>query len=251
MQKLHAEGDPLIGLSKRNKAITKAMQYHFGTIVKALEAAGFNYKKLQEEVPRENYSKKTIILELQELNRQGKLSCAENMKKNYYQLYNSCAHHYRSYKRALEAAGFDPSKLKKRQPLYTPESLIFKLQELHRQGKLTYPSKMQKLFPKIYNACSKYLISYRKAVEAAGIDYQAIKNKRKEELPQESPLKEKLIAKLQELHSMGLLSRSGQMKENYRKLYNSCAYHYKSYKRAVEAAGIDYQAIRNKRKKEK
>lgn len=94
----------------------------------------------------------------------------------------------------------------------------------------------------LYMAAYRYLGSYRKAVDAAGIPYESVWRR-----PRPKRDKAAVIAELQALHRSGVKLAPTTVSNTNSPLFVSARHRFGSYRAALEAGGIDYESIRARR----
>lgn len=128
--------------------------------------------------------------------------------------------------------------------IWTAERLVAEIRRLHEEGVDLAPSSMQKTHGALFaSARSKsHFGSWRAAVEAAGLNYDAIKRVRQQWSHDE------IVERIRALHTQGHDLLDPRFKLKHRGLYlAACAHRYfGSWRRAVAAAGLDYDQLREK-----
>lgn len=117
--------------------------------------------------------------------------------------------------------------------------------ELHQKGVDLSPSAIQKSHPALFSSARSrsHFGSWRAAVEAAGLDYEVVKRRR----PCWS--REEIITQMRRQAACGEDLLCPQFKLRHRSLYlAACAQRYfGSWRRAIEAAGLGYEVLREQR----
>lgn len=86
----------------------------------------------------------------------------------------------------------------------------------------------------LYVCACKLFGSWRKALEACGIDYESSRNYRKW-------TKKRIVEEIKRLRTEGSSLRPSVLRKNGNTtLVSAAEYHFRSWRRAVEACGIDY-----------
>jgi len=98
---------------------------------------------------------------------------AKQVQKTNSSLYGAALRHFKSWRTAVEAAGFDYRAVARRKiPGYwTKERIIEKIKELPEK----HSNYARKNFASLYNAALRRFQSWKSAVEASGIDYGTVK----------------------------------------------------------------------------
>lgn len=102
------------------------------------------------------------------------------------------------------------------------------------------PSNVAKEYPKLYLKARKVFGSWRKALEASGIDYEEARNRNKWS-------KEKVLKEIKHLYRNGHSLRPKDLRrEGLVKLVSAATYHFGSWREAVEECGVCYSYGREK-----
>jgi hypothetical protein len=103
------------------------------------------------------------------------------------------------------------------------------------------PSNVAKEYTNLYIKACKAFGSWRKALEACGIDYESSRNNKKWN-------REKIRKEIKRLNNSGSPLRPSVLRRNGRtKLISAAEYHFGSWRKAVESCGIDYSFGRNRK----
>src|SRR3989304_8003620 len=109
-------------------------------------------------------------------------------------------------------------------------------------GSLKKPHNVAKEHPKLYLKARKLFGSWKKAIEACGIDYEKTRNHKKWS-------REKVVKAIKELYLKGHSLRLKDLrKEKMIGIISAAQYHFGSWRKAVEYSGIYYSSIRKKEK---
>jgi hypothetical protein len=108
---------------------------------------------------------------------------------------------------------------------------------------LKKPSNVAKEYPTLYLKARRVFGSWKKALEACGVDYEEARNRKKWS-------REKVLHEIKNLYSNG---HSLRPKDFRRKglvnLVSAATYHFGSWRKAVELSGACYSCGRKKRRK--
>ncbi len=103
------------------------------------------------------------------------------------------------------------------------------------------PSNVAKEHPRLYLKARKVFGSWRKALEASGIDYEEARNRDKWS-------REKVLQEIKHLYSNGHSLRPKAFRGNgMTKLVSAATYHFGSWRKAVEASGVCYSCGRERK----
>lgn len=97
-----------------------------------------------------------------------------------------------------------------------------------------------KFYPDVHAAAIRIFGSWKEAIEACGIDYKEVRKYR-------TWSKKKVIEEIKKLHKAGKELSSNQIQQNNKPLYMAAVKRFKSWGKAIKAAGIDYSQIRLRR----
>lgn len=125
------------------------------------------------------WSRDGIIKEIRMLHRNGVPLNVTYFLGNYFALYTTMVKYFGSYGKAIEASGLDycriKRRLKRKKPLkWTPKKVLKEILKLYRAKGSIHSRFIQAHHRNLYNAAMRYFGSYKKAVEATGLDYAQI-----------------------------------------------------------------------------
>lgn len=212
-------GSPLHGAGTR----------YFGSYRKALEAAGRNWKEIFSR--KDDYwTKEKIIREIQGL-KPSQLKYS-SIKKIRGDLLKAGINYLGSWEKAVGAAGYDYSKIREREK-WSKEKVLNRLKSMDKDSLSSHH--MQKKHKALFNATLQYFGTYKKAVEAAGYDYDAIRR-----VQQWTP--QKVLEQIKVMPKRDLQADvvAFKKRKEYRGLRDAARLYFGSWKKAVMRAGIDY-----------
>jgi len=129
--------------------------------------------------------------------------------------------------------------------VWTREKLITQIQQLHQESVDLSPTSMQHTHSALFASArsGSHFGSWRAAIEAAGLDYGTFKRIKQQWT------REEILIRIRELNAQGHDLLDPRFKIHNRSLYlAACAHRYfGSWKRAVEAAGLDHEQMREGR----
>jgi hypothetical protein len=239
LRRLKRQGEDISFSARRGTDIWGAAYRQFGSYRNAVEAAGIDY----ESISRRRFTKwnpQIIRKELRELFRGGKPMNSRRLRESRPTLFSAANHWFGSYRAAIEAAGLKYEKIRLEDPnRWSRENIILELRRLRREGKELHHNAISQHMPELVTAAYRYFGTYRKAVEAAGIDYLKVRIR-----PQRTWNKKRIISELKELEraGRGLWARSVRTTHPY--LPRVAKEHFGSYPAAARAAGITPSAIK-------
>ena len=129
--------------------------------------------------------------------------------------------------------------------VWTKVKIIAAIRQLQMQGADLSPTAIQVEHSALFSSARSrsHFGSWRAAVEAAGFDYDEVKRIK------QRWTRDEIIARICELHDAGEDLLAPEFKARHRSLYlAACAHRYfGSWRRAVNAAGLDYEKMRESR----
>jgi hypothetical protein len=129
--------------------------------------------------------------------------------------------------------------------VWTQEKLIAQIKKLHREGVDLSPTSMQITHGALFSSArsASHFGSWRAAIEACGLDYDALKRVKGQWT------REEILRRIRDMNAQGHDLLDPRFKTKNRSLYlAACAHRYfGSWKRAVEAAGLDHEQMREGR----
>ncbi len=129
--------------------------------------------------------------------------------------------------------------------VWTKEKLIVEIKKLHREGVDLSPTSIQRTHSALFSSArsSSHFGSWRTAMEAAGFDYDNFKRVK------QRWTREEILSRIREMNAQGHDLLDPRFKTRNRSLYlAACAHRYfGSWRRAVEAAGLDHEQMREGR----
>ncbi|RYX81806.1 hypothetical protein EON83_22365 [bacterium] len=129
--------------------------------------------------------------------------------------------------------------------VWTKDKLIAEIKKLHREGVDLSPTSIQRTHSALFSSArsSSHFGSWRSAMEAAGFDYDNFKRVK------QRWTREEILERIREMNAQGHDLLDPRFKTRNRSLYlAACAHRYfGSWRRAVEAAGLDHERMRESR----
>jgi hypothetical protein len=152
-------------------------------------------------------------------------------------LLRACRRRYKTYQKALDAAGIDYAEVARvTGRSLSAEEIIKRLQDLFEKGKDLRYSPMARNYPRILNASRTRFGTYAAAMHAARLDY-----------PPMAPIRHWtaaiVIKTLRELNRRKADLRVRQIKRTHLPLYEAARHYFGDYLSAVRAAKIDYDEV--------
>jgi len=160
---------------KNHLTLLHAAQYHFGSWETALSSIGIDYSKVRK---LKNWSKEKIKSRIKNLKNKGiDLSFRAMFKQGYGVVVSMGCFYYGSWRRAIEKAGFDYTKIRKRQA-WSKERVVTTIKQLYRQGvDLSYTRLREQGYGRLTSMGCYYFPNWGKAIEQSGLAYARVKKK--------------------------------------------------------------------------
>ncbi len=143
-----------------------------------------------------------------------------------------------SWQQAVSAAGI-PYEQVQRYTGWSRDRIIARIQELHRQGvDLSWRHISQEVAPSLAAAATKprYFGSWRKAIEASGIDYRSVSRYRRWD-------EAAIIERLREMYERGEPLNAASVERDDMSLITAARRRFDSWDNALLAAGLDYKQL--------
>lgn len=129
--------------------------------------------------------------------------------------------------------------------VWTKEKLVAEIKRLYDDGVDLSPTAIQKTHSALFSSARSrsHFGSWRSAIEAAGLDYDDLKRVK------QRWNREEILTRIREMHAQGHDLLDPKFKVKNRSLYlAACAHRYfGSWRRAVQAAGLDHEQMRESR----
>lgn len=185
----------------------------------------------------QSWTKQSVLDEIQALHKnEGQINSAYVQAK-HWRLYNAAVKHFGSWGKAITAAGFDYSKIKKKSGktvIWTRERIIARILEIYQaEGRVNYKFVASRWPVVLVSACKQFG-TYRAAVEAAGLSYDKIRVKNHRLWN-----KAKIVTKIKQRHQNGLPINSTAVHKEDQGLHVAARRHLGSWSRALRLAGFD------------
>ena len=237
LRRLHKAGQPLhhAAMERSHPHLVVVAYRYFKTYRRAVQAAGIDYLQVRIRPPR-TWDRSRVQRELKRMHRDRMGLWERQVRRTAPYLPRAAKQLFGSYPAAARAAGIAKDALVPPDYRYwSPQRVIDALQEMHRQNKPMYPARLMATQPYLLRVSAKRFGSYRKAIEAAGLEYPV------------RPLRhwsEALVLQtLRDLHAEGADLRYTPVKTKRLPLYEAARYYFGTYQNAVRVAGIDYDKV--------
>ncbi|MCC6446420.1 MAG: hypothetical protein IT210_23585 [Armatimonadetes bacterium] len=162
-----------------------------------------------------------------------------HMEKNHVALFRAAVRRFGSWKEAIAAAGLDYEEIRKYK-VWTAERIVERIRELAETGEdLSWYNVSEKLDPQLAAAAIRKCRygSWKKAVEAAGLDYDIIRK-------YQSWTEDRILARIQEMAQDGIELNSKKIQQTDITLFTAARRRFDSWDNALAQAGLDFRSIR-------
>jgi molybdenum-dependent DNA-binding transcriptional regulator ModE len=179
-----------------------------------------------------------IARELGQLHKSGSDLGSRSLRRTCPSLHSAAIHWFGSYSKAVEAAGIDYKKVS-HQPAnrWSEKEIIRQLKQ--RRGKPLHPAAMEREMPALVVAAYRYFGTYRKAVEAAGYDYESVRVR-----PQQIWNPRRIVRELKQVKKTESGLWQNEIRRKRPRLLQAARYHFGSYSRAARAAGFSSELLK-------
>jgi hypothetical protein len=247
IRRLHAQHVDLspTGIRRTHGALFSSARSpsHFGSWREAIRAAGLDYTQIKrgEQV----WSRERIVRAIRLAHDEGQDLLSAEFKRANKQLYSAaCARrYYGSWRRAIESAGLDYD-LIRGSHFWSRERIIEAIHEIRASGASLNWSAVNRNHSGLYRAARRRenFGSWQAALRAAGVALEPKTIARQW-------TKRRIIEEIRKLHREGQdLSQKAVMASNGALLAAAKSPRYfGTWRRAVEAAGIQYETVRRRR----
>ena len=186
-------------------------------------------------------SVENIIEEIKELQVRGEDLSYSNMDHHHVALFRSAIRHFGSWRAAIEAAGMGYESIR-RYKSWSQDRIVDRIRELHAQGvDLSWRHISTAVDPQLAAAATRLSSygSWRNAVEAAGLDYDAIRRYKDWD-------EARILGELRERSQAGEPLNAGEVCLSDTALITAARRTFGSWDKALEAAGIDSTQVRKR-----
>jgi hypothetical protein len=184
------------------------------------------------------WSKESIALEIASMYESGENLNYSSIANTNLPLLRAATRYFGTWEAAVNAAGLDYDQIR-RYKSWTRERILARIQELHAQGcDLSWRNVCLNVDPQLAAAATKksHFGSWREALEAAGLDYDAIRRYREWD-------DERILGMVRELHARGMGLNAKNMEAEDITLITAARRRFDSWHKALIAAGLDYREI--------
>jgi hypothetical protein len=229
----HESGKPLYShyMRQNYQELLAAGIRYFGTWRSAVEAAGIPYDSVRKYC---DWSKERIVETIQRLQKDGvDLSFRSMMLSKYAPMVYAAIrpNHFGSWKDALSAAGLAPEEIY-RYRSWDDASILSAIRRLKEEGADLSSKKMDETANPLIATARRRFGNWGTAVERAGIDYNAIRRRRRW-------TRELVLEEIRRLRDAGSDLRSGEIRHQHPALFAAACKvrFFGGWTKALEAAG--------------
>lgn len=234
---------------------------HYGNWRSAVRATGLDYSQVKKKIHlgqqksvdpslkviSPKWSHKTVAQKIIALSRAGADLSSRAIRKSQPALYAAACKYCGSWARAIGLASLEYRSINRYafRQIWSRDRVVKAIMERNEGGLSLGSFSVKSDNPSLYKAARTHFQEWRRAVEAAEINYDDVKQKvlLKAVKSRTKWTKNQILNKIQVLHQSGSsLSMQEIQKENM-DLYGAACHHFHGWKEAVEQAGVDYSSI--------
>ena len=190
---------------------------------------------------RTRWTKDLVVETIKQLKHEGTPLHASFVMANNSKLYGAARKHLKSWKDAVETAGYkyDEVNLRSSENKWSQDLIVSEIKRLFSEGESLNSDYIQKNFTKLHSAAQRYYDSWGDAVNDAGFNYEEIKGIKW--------TKSTVIEEILKLNAQQVNLSSSEMQNTNMPLFQAGCRIYKSWKDAVNASGLDYNEYRKQK----
>ena len=192
-----------------------------------------------EKISRK-WSREKVIKEILHAHKIGHLLNVNQIRIDDNKLLCAAIKYYDSWQKAVEAAGFNYDDLKRKRDRYSKKEILDIILKLNNENAdLSFQGLAERKMVSMYNAARNLFGSWAAAVKEAGIDYDKVKRPN----PPSMWTLEIIVEEINILKEAGLDLSASNIQKTRPDLYKAAYRRFKSWKKALESAGIDYKGV--------
>lgn len=241
ISELHKNNESLASSKVRikNATLRAAARDKFGSWKKAIEAAGFDYKKINLRADEESWNKEKITNRILLIYKEGGDISYSHLRKFNNSLVKAGINHFGNWRKAVESAGIVYDNILKCVPYkWNKQKVIEELNRLHELNEELNDTNISKNHNALYNAGRKYFGSWKSAIESAGFDYEKITHFRHNFWS-----KEKITEKILQLYNEGVKLNDSDIARTNGDLRSIACKYFGSWRKAINSSGLTYNQI--------
>jgi hypothetical protein len=242
LKALHGHGIQMSvkGIGAVDPPLLQSAIGHFGTLRKALKAAGVPWSK------RRIWDEERVVAEIRRLHEENADLSASRIAYSNTGLHQAAIKHCGSWNRAMSLAGIAPKEysrnLKGPKQRWTKENVIDRLKELNGQGVEMSVKGIGTADSKLYLAARKHFGDIGAALERAGL-------KLVDPPPRSRWTRDKVIAEIGRLSASGEDLSYGVMIHNHPELSRAARKYFGPWSEALKEVGIDPESVRKRHRR--
>lgn len=241
VRQMYQAGEPLNSnyIQKHNPNLFAAATKYCGGWGEAIVAGGIDYGKVRKYRPRRQWTKKMVVRAIRARKRAGRGLNTATMQKEDYGLSRAARLFFgkNGWRKALVTAGIDPSEVMDPRRIWTRKKLIAEIQRRRKNRSPLYAFHLYRTgHSGILTAGIRFYGSWRKTIEAAGLDYERVRANRRGWWS-----KRRIVAEIRRVAENGTRLSPNAMEDIRGDLTSAARVYFGSWQRAVEAAGFNYQ----------
>jgi hypothetical protein len=241
LRELHRRGTPLWSRSvrKSHRTLYAAARHWFGSYSRAIAAAGLDYEQIRQ-MTMGAWNRKTVIRELRKLYREKTPLHPAAIGRNRGDLVLAAYRYFGTYRRAVEAAGLPYERIRIRpMPSWDRQRIVKRLRQFKKEGHGLWKKAVQRDEPYLPRVARRCFGSYERAAKAAGIDPSLLQPPTYRFW---SP--QVIVQELRKLHARSPARlKPARLSDHHPRLQRACRRQFKTYRKALDAAGIPYAQI--------
>lgn len=216
-----------------NDSLVEAAVRWFGAYDEALRAAGFDPDRVRKQ---RVWTAGDVLEALKARQRSGRPLSHRALIEEDAGLRSSAVHHFGNYRNAIEAAGIQYEKISLRRR-WNRRKIVEALRERADRGLPLHYKAVAREDLALVGAAAVWFGSYEKAVRAAGFDYRKVRR-----VHPWTPAQVLAGIQARSREGKSLAHKATRMEEN--PLCVHAHQHFGSWEAAIQAAGFDYEKIR-------
>ncbi len=196
-------------------------------------------------MPGRVWTREKLVVEIKRLHKEGVDLSPTSIQKTHSALFSSARSrsHFGSWRDAIEGAGLEYDTLKRVKQRWTSEDILQRIRDLNAQGHDLLDPKFKLKNRSLYlAACAhRYFGSWRRAVTAAGLDHETMRESR-------VWTKARILRTIKRLHSDGKPLGWAYIEEHEPGIYRAARRkeNFGSWVGALEAASVPYTPLRGR-----
>ena len=239
LRRLHKAGAKLSynAMAKRKQSLVSAAAYHFGSYRQAVLKADIPYDQV---LRRPRWTKQTIIAQIKKARRAGTALHWSAVSKRRDELGRAAfaslqPRLFGQWHRALHAAGLDADEISQYRN-WDRHTIVFELKGRASDREALNSGALQKDDPGLHAAAVRYFGSYDKALEAAKLDPEALRLRKRW-------TRAIVLAASKSAEKRGTHLSDSAIRQQYPALYGAAVRLFGSYTKARKASGVKYDSF--------